>query len=95
MDDESMAARTIDDGQYEYEVIDVKTYTHNGKKKKKVKKKKRKVSVLGHTEYSSSKMSMMTKDKRSELTSPEAKVPFDYLGQSNMSNFSSINLKPR
>jgi len=32
--------------QYQYEILDVKYYMHNGKKKKRVKKKKRRVSSL-------------------------------------------------
>jgi len=32
--------------QYQYEILDVKYYMHNGKKKKRVKKKKRRVSSV-------------------------------------------------
>ena len=57
---------TVADPQYNYEIIDVQFYLHNGKKKKRVKKKKRRVGG-GGTEYMSSRASV--------INSPAKKSP--------------------
>jgi hypothetical protein len=48
LDCESVYTNTVyeDGSQYQYEILDVKYYMHNGKKKKRVKKKKRRVSSV-------------------------------------------------
>jgi hypothetical protein len=40
-----------EDGQFQYEILDVHYYIHNGKKKKKVKKKKRRLSSVASSTH--------------------------------------------